>query len=206
GRPEVIPNGVDAELLGKGGPGRRAGQVLYVGRLVAYKRVEVLLAAFQDVAGSLPEARLVVVGEGPERRALETRAASLPRGRVRFTGTVTSNLEVARLYAESSLCVLPSVTEGEGLALKEAMAAGLPVVAARAPGSGVLGLVRDGWNGALVPPGDARALAAAMLRILSDGRMAKGMGENGRSLAAGWGWDDVAKKVVGIYLKALDAS
>lgn len=201
---EVIPNGVDVELLGRGGSDKRAGQVLYVGRLVAYKRVEVLLAAFQEVAATLPDARLVVVGEGPERGDLEGKAASLPRGRVRFTGTVASNVEVARLFAESSLFVLPSVTEGEGVALKEAMAAGLPVVAARAPGSGVLSLVRDGWNGALVPPDDPRALAEAMLRILSDGGMAKEMGENGRSLAAGWGWDDVAKKVVGVYRRALD--
>ncbi|MDG6982543.1 MAG: glycosyltransferase family 4 protein [Nitrososphaerota archaeon] len=204
GRLEVIPNGVDAELLGKGGSVKKPWQVLYVGRLVAYKRVDVLLAAFQEVAAKLPDARLVVVGEGPERGALERGAASLPRGRVRFTGAVPSNQEVARLYAESSLFVFPSVTEGEGVALKEAMAAGLPVVAARAPGSGVLGLVRDGWNGALVPPGDARALAGEMLRILSDGEMAKEMGENGRSLAAGWGWDDVAEKVVEVYRRALD--
>ncbi|MDG6952614.1 MAG: glycosyltransferase family 4 protein [Nitrososphaerota archaeon] len=200
---DVIPNGVDLALLDPARSRRRPAQVLYVGRLVRYKRVDVLLSAFGEVLSKMPEATLVIVGGGKERPLLEKLAASLPRESVTFMGSLASNEEVAKMYRESTLFVLPSVVEGEGIVLKEAMAAGLPVIATRSPGSGVLGLVKEGWNGALVRPDDPGPLATTILQFLSDKGRREETGMNGRKMAETWDWDETAKGVLRIYRRAL---
>ncbi|HKT22128.1 MAG TPA: glycosyltransferase family 4 protein, partial [Nitrososphaerales archaeon] len=95
---QVIPNGVDLDLLDSAKTPRNEKQVLYVGRLVKYKGVGDLIAAFGEVLSKIDSARLVIVGDGPERKALETMAASLPPGSVVFTGTLPSHQQVAELY------------------------------------------------------------------------------------------------------------
>lgn len=195
----VVPNGVDVELLDAAGTQKKKDQVLYVGRLVKYKRVDVLIRAFRIVAGKLPEASLIIVGDGPERNALEGLAAAAPGDAIKFTGTVPSHELVAQIFKESALFVLPSVAEGEGISLKEAMAASVPVIAADVPGSGVLGVVRDNVNGLLVSPDDPEQLAEAILRVLNDAELRKFMGANGRRTAEAWTWDDAAGRILGIY-------
>ncbi|MDE1857826.1 MAG: glycosyltransferase family 4 protein [Thaumarchaeota archaeon] len=199
GRAHVIPNGVDASLLDAAKTRKSPGQVLFVGRLVKYKMVDVLVRALGRVRRERPEANLVIVGDGPERGALEALAGAVAPGGVEFKGTLASNREVAQLYKESSVFVLPSVAEGEGIVLKEAMAASLPVIAARAEGSGVLGLVKDGVNGFLVPPDDHDQLAGAILRVLKDGGLRDSMGAAGRRMAEAWTWDETARRVFEVY-------
>lgn len=200
---QVIPNGVDIDLLDAAHTDKTEGQVLYVGRLVRYKRVDNLLRAFAEVVAKAPEARLIVIGNGPERAALERLAVDLPRGRVVFRGTVPSHEEVARTFRESSLFVLPSELEGEGIVVKEAMAASLPVIAVDIPTSGVLGLVKDGWNGLLVRPGDPLILAKAILNLLSDPEKRKTMGGNARETAEKWTWGDASERMLKLYRTAV---
>ena len=200
---KVIPNGVDLALLDASNAMKKMAQVLYVGRLVRYKKVGVLILAFREVITKAPEARLVIVGDGPERPALEALASTLPEGTVRFMGTVPSHETVALLFKQSSLFVMPSVVEGEGIALKEGMAAGLPVIAVDAPGSGVPSIVTEGWNGFLLKPDDSHGMAEAMLKIILDSGLRDRMGRNGREFAGRWSWDDVTSRLIGIYRGAL---
>jgi glycosyltransferase involved in cell wall biosynthesis len=147
-----------------------------VGRLAPEKGIDDLLRAFAAVRSGM-DASLLIAGDGPDRMKLEALAAELGIGdAVEFAG-YTAN--VAEALARMDVFVLPSRSEGIPLALLEAMAAGLPVVAARV--GGVPEVVADGETGVLVPPGDPPALAAAMADLLSDPLRRREAGERGRA-------------------------
>lgn len=145
---------------------RRGGRLLFVGRLAAVKGVPVLFQAFAAARAQRPDLHLTLIGDGPERRALESEAAALGlSGAVTFAG-YQSQEAVAEALARADALVLPSFAEGVPVVLMEAMAARLPVVATRV--AGVPELVADGVSGLLVPPGDPAPLAEAILRALAD--------------------------------------
>ena len=129
----------------------------------------------------MPDARLVIIGEGECANALrETAAEAGVANRVRFTGAVDDATLLAA-YAAADAFVLPSLNRGEafGLVLLEGMRARLPVVASAIEGSGIGEVVADGETGLLVPPGDADALASALARLRNADLRAR-MGARGR--------------------------
>lgn len=179
----VIPNGVaplpPAEA-GAEAPSVPAGSpvVLYAGRLRTRKAVAVLLEAFARLRREVPGAALVLVGDGEQRPALEDQARRLGIEKaVRFTGAVPRD-EMARRLAAADLFCLPSLYEGFPLAILEAMAAGLPVVATAV--AGVPEAVEHGVTGLLVPPEDADALARALGELARDPERRRLLGEAGR--------------------------
>jgi glycosyltransferase involved in cell wall biosynthesis len=147
--------------------------VLFVGRLVPYKGVDVLLEALTGV-----HATAFIVGDGPQRAALEAQARRLSiASRVRFLGSVADQ-ELAALYRACHVFVLPSVTRQEafGVVQLEAMAAGKPVVSTDV-GTGVGWVNRHGETGYVVPPRDPVALREALRRLLTDGGLQTLMGD-----------------------------
>jgi glycosyltransferase involved in cell wall biosynthesis len=169
--------------------------LLFVGRLAAVKGVPVLLEALQGLIADHPGLRLTLVGDGPERAALEARAQGLG-DHVDFVG-YRSQDEVASLLREATALVLPSFAEGLPVVLMEALAARVPVVTTRI--AGVAELVEDGESGLLVPPGDAVALRAALARVLDDPEMRARMGEAGRARVV----DEFASESEAAWLAAL---
>lgn len=140
-----------------------------VGRLAPQKAVHVLLDATPALLEVERRTRVLIVGEGPLRPALEARSRRLGIDHaVTFTG-YRADVEV--VYAAMDAFVLPSLYEGFGLVLIEAMACGVPVVASE--GVGTVDLVRDGHTGLLVPIDDRGALAASLLRLLADQDLAR---------------------------------
>jgi rhamnosyl/mannosyltransferase len=138
--------------------------VLFVGRFVPYKGVDILLEALRDSA-----AAAVLVGDGPLRRELEERARSLGMsGRIRFAGEVATE-ELAALYRACDALVLPSVTRQEafGVVQLEAMARAKPVISTDV-GTGVGWVNVHDETGLVVPPGDAPALRKAIDRLLAN--------------------------------------
>jgi glycosyltransferase involved in cell wall biosynthesis len=109
---------------------------------------------------------------------------------VTFHGAVQDDREVRAAYQEAHLFALPSLQEGFGIVFLEAMASGLPVVAARAGAAPEV--IADGETGLLVPPGDSTALADALLRLLRDPEMRRRMGEAGRARVLGYGSEHIA--------------
>lgn len=181
----VVPLGVDVEWLRAAPPAEvrnwtvRLGErfLLFVGRLVYYKGLDVLLEALVGT-----QLQLVVVGDGPMRARWERRTAELQLlERVRFLGAI-DDVALRAIYHASTALVLPSTAASEtfGLVQLEAMACGKPVVAARASG-GVASVHVEGETGLLVPPGDARALRAALVRVWTDPEWADALGSAGRS-------------------------
>ena len=152
--------------------------LLFVGRLAAAKGVPVLIEAMPRILASFPDAHLTLIGDGPDRAALEDRVRRLGlSGAVTFAGYQSQD-EVAEALARAAVFVLPSFAEGVPVVLMEAMAARRPVVATRI--AGIPELVEDGVSGRIVPPGDGAALARAVCDILADPGLAARMGEAGR--------------------------
>lgn len=187
----AIPNGVRVDryaarhdeareqLLAKLGLPAGSRLLGSVGRLHPAKDQGTLLRAFHQVHRALPGTALVLVGEGAERPRLEALAGELGlRHAVRLLG---DRGDVPQLLQAMDLFLLSSATEGYSVALLEACAAGLPIVATRVGGNGEI--VADGYNGRLVPARDAGALAAAALALLCKPERAAAMGARGREWA-----------------------
>lgn len=179
----VIPFGFDPARFGPAVPSRSDGvpTVLFVGRLVEYKGVDVLLRALAGLEG----VRAVLVGDGPRRDALQELAADLGiADRVIFAGEVTDE-QMSELYASCDLFVLPSVTRAEafGVVQLEAMAAGKAVVSTAVP-TGVPWVNQHERTGLIVPPGEVPPLRAAIARLLADPGLRERMGREGRARVA----------------------
>ncbi|WP_146588236.1 glycosyltransferase family 4 protein [Puniceibacterium confluentis] len=165
------------------GAGARDGtRLLFVGRLAGVKGVPVLLEALAGLTAACPDLRLTLIGDGPERAALEQHAQALGVAeRTAFLG-YRSQAEVTEALRSTDIFVLPSFAEGVPVVLMEAMAAEVTVVTTRI--AGVPELVRDGESGLLVAPGDAAALRDALLRVLGDADLRRRMGQMGRARVA----------------------
>ncbi|WP_286878728.1 glycosyltransferase family 4 protein [Methanoculleus sp. UBA413] len=144
----VVPNGIDLARIAAIAPAAESSDVIFTGRLIREKNVDVLLRALVPVREEVPDLRALVVGDGPERPALERLARDLGlAGAVRFTGFLPRYDDVIAAMKASRVFVLPSTREGFGIAALEAMACGLPVVTADHPGNAAGDLVVEGVNG-----------------------------------------------------------
>jgi glycosyltransferase involved in cell wall biosynthesis len=149
-----------------------------VARLEAEKGHRTLIDAWPVVLESHPDAWLLIVGEGSERNSLEAQVGALGiSDRVVFTGR---REDVPAVTAALDVSVLPSYREAQGLSVLEAMALSRPVVASNV--GGIPEMVEDGVSGLLVPPGDCEALAAAIVRLLSDHPYADMLARRGHDL------------------------
>jgi colanic acid/amylovoran biosynthesis glycosyltransferase len=181
----VLPFGVDTEALspaadapGLGDPGAGALRLVSVGRLVWQKAHHLLLRACAVLRDRGVDLHLTLVGEGEERRAIETLRDRLGLAdRVRLAGALSPAGVVEALRA-ADLFVLSSISEGFGMVLIEAMACGLPVIAPEI--NGIPEVVAHGEDGLLFQPGSAEALAGAIATLASDPALRRRMGEAGR--------------------------
>jgi L-malate glycosyltransferase len=184
----VIRNGIDLPRLDRlegTGPIRRefgiaddSPIITVLSRLNELKGVQYFLDAIPSVLTWFPNARFLIVGDGPARVDLQSYAQSKGYGQAAiFTGV---RMDAPKILQETSISVLPSLSEGLSNVLIESMAAGLPVVATDVGGNPEI--VDNGTTGFLVPPRDANALAKAMLQLLSAPQEAARMGSAGRDL------------------------
>jgi len=186
----------DASWLDDSQKGRT---LLFVGQLKYYKGIDVLLRAFKLATERHADARLVVVGDGPEMRDLVNLARALDiLDRTFFTGFIEPSA-LARTYKSADIFVFPSVSRREalGIALLDAMAFGKAVIATNIPGPNTL--VRDGKNGILVPPGRVEALADAILELLRDEAKRQMLGKEARNSVKDMNWDTVVSQFEKLY-------
>ena len=155
---------------------------LFVGVLERYKAVDVLADAWRLAAPRAPEASLHVVGRGTLRAVPERLVADLP-AQTRWTESL-STADVARALDEATVLVLPSRSEGLGRVVVEAFCRGRGVIGSRV--GGIPDIVEDGVTGILVSPGDAPALADAIVRVLSDRSLAERLGGAAHGAVQPW--------------------
>ncbi|ATW25379.1 glycosyltransferase family 4 protein [Candidatus Formimonas warabiya] len=177
-------------------PGKKL-HFLYVGRLAPEKDLDVLLKAWKIVQKTIPEAQLIVTGNGPIIGELKETAGP----EVIFTGYLHGE-ELAAVYASSDVFVFPSTTETFGNVVLEAMASGLPVIAAAA--GGVKNLLIDGSNGLSCRPRNYLDLASAMIKIAQDDGLRKKLGGQALQYARERKWDQVLNSLLESYQKVID--
>lgn len=183
---EVIYNGVKAELYEQDSGGERQKEELglddnhfiigNVARLVANKDHRTLISAFKIISGRMPEARLVIAGDGPLKDELRSQIEDLGlQDTVKLLGNRRDIPDLLKIF---NLFALSSLREGFPVVLLEAMASGKPVVSSDVDGN--TELVIDDETGLIVPPGNPSAMAEAIERLARDRQKTKIMGANGR--------------------------
>jgi phosphatidylinositol alpha-mannosyltransferase len=199
---KVIPNGVDIERFRRAVPVARwkdgRPNILFVGRLEPRKGVLDLLKAYRILRkGGHEDARLLLVGVGPQEREARRYVATRRLQGVEFLGRVSDD-ERNQLFRTADVYVSPATgRESFGIVLLEAMAAGAPIVASDI--HGYKGVVRRGQEALLVPPKDPEELAEAIGRILTDRALAAAMSEAGPKRAEEFSWPRVTAKVDDYY-------
>ena len=203
---EVIPMGVDLKGLFTPDPGvqRKTDELLFVGRLVEVKGLQILLDAMPKVLAKHPGIRLVVAGAGPLESELRASAAKLNMTDcVDFLGMVPQ-LKLPSLYQQATLAVFPfivtksGVQEGFGLVVVEAMGCCCPVIAGDLPA--IQDTVVHEENGLIFPSGSSQALADSILKLLDDPEFrARLAGEGRKSVVQNFDWEIIAGKYSHIY-------
>lgn len=204
-RIEVIPNGIDLSSLElkeshsfERALYARAEEkiVLFIGRLVKEKGVQVLLESAREVLLAFPECKFIIAGRGPMYSELEGMATDLD-SHVLFTGFV-KNQEKNFLLEIADVCVFPSLYEPFGIVAIEAMGSGTPIVVSDV--GGLAEIVEDGRTGLISAPGNAYKLAENILRILRDSSFASRIAEAGRmETELNYDWSSIASRTKEVY-------
>jgi glycosyltransferase involved in cell wall biosynthesis len=197
----LLPIGIDFHRIQTVAPDVVRSEIIYVGRLAPHKNLELLIDAVSLLKAEGMSLRVLIVGEGPEREALERRAQSKDLDDFRFLGRLESDDQVVSLMKSAQVFAFPSLREGFGLAPLEAGASGLPVVAVRHPDNATCELIEDGFNG-LVTSSDPRDFANALKKLLFDVRTRDAMGQRAREAAEAFDWTHVVSAVENMYMEA----
>jgi phosphatidylinositol alpha-mannosyltransferase len=201
GRYDIVPNGIDVDRFGR--PAERppemrdAGRyVLFVGRLEPRKGVDCLVRAMAIVQQRQPSARLIIVGDGPDRRTIEAAAqsAAVP---IAFAGRVSDDMLPSYYHAADVVCSPALGGESFGIVLLEAMAAGRPIVATRI--EGYTELLSGADASRLVNPGEPVPLADAITALLGDPDLCRSLGARGSAFARNYDWSAIARRLESIY-------
>ncbi|MBI5139989.1 MAG: glycosyltransferase [Candidatus Vogelbacteria bacterium] len=205
---EIIVNAIDTELFKPAGDdiakerlksslGFRKKTLVYMGRVSYEKKIDQVVRAFAMALKSEPFIGLVIVGDGPEKGAIELLVKDLGIGKnVSFVGFKRGG-ELVEVLQASDVFVTASDSENMPLSVLEAMSAGLPVIGARA--LGIPEIVKEGVNGLLFTPGDLRDMAEKIILLTRDGEMARSFSNNSRSLALNYSRGSVTRSLERFY-------
>ena len=202
----VLPTGLPADRFRAGdarafrarvGLAPDARLVTYIGRVAHEKNIGFLLQMFAEVRRRVPQAVLVIAGEGPARAALRQQVASLGLApQVHFAGYLDRDTALLDCYAAADVFVFASRTETQGLVLLEAMAQGTPVVSTAELGTRSI-LVPG--SGALVVQEEQNAFAAAVVRVLEEPALHQELSQRGRAYARSWSSTAMAGRLAELY-------
>jgi len=204
----VVPNVIDAERFAPAAAAatatasvRSGPHVLIARNLEPVYDVATGLRAFRQVREKLPAARLTVAGTGPERARLESLSRELGLGEsARFVGRI-ENEEMPEFYREADIMLNPSLADNMPISILESLASGVPVVTTNA--GGIPRLVRHEETALLVSPGDASAMAAAILRLWSDREGSARQARAGVALAKEYTWAQVGQRWAAVYREVI---
>ncbi len=202
----VLPTGLPMDRFNPGSGSRFREQaripsarplITYVGRVAHEKNIEFLIKVFGEVRRTLPDAMLVIAGEGPARDSLRQMVARLGFERdVHFAGYLDRNTALLDCYAAANVFVFASRTETQGLVLLEAMAQGAPVVSTAELGT--RSVLKPG-SGARIVEEKLDAFSAAVIKVLQDRELRVDLAERGRAYARTWSSAVMARRLADLY-------
>lgn len=201
----VIPNGVDPEEFRVGDKQIQKPEhpiIFFVGRLVREKGAQVLISAMPEILKEVPGARLVIAGKGPMKEELISLAGKLGiADKVEFSGYIDDSTR-NRIYHQASVAVFPSLYEPFGIVALEGMATNTPVVVSDTGGLGEI--VTHGVNGLKALPGNPHSLAANIVMLLKNKKLAASITENAaRLITKKYNWRTIAGDTVNVYGEVL---
>lgn len=186
----VVHPGIDTKLF-YASDKSEVPTVVYLGRIQPYKNLDVLVKAFANVLKSMPDAKLVIAGEGGAKSTIEKLAAKLNIAEsVFFQGKVSEEAKI-KILGRSWVSVQPSQVEGWGITVIEANACGTPVIASNV--NGLRDSIVDGKTGLLVKMGDSEQFANAILNVLKDEKLRKTLSKEALAWSQNFVWDESAK-------------
>ncbi len=197
-RVEVLPNGVDLSSIAVQRTDERVvHRIVCIARLSWEKGLSDLLAALPRIRARMPDARLVLVGDGPERVALEVQAKELGVAEaVEFRGALP-NTEALAVLRTADVFVCPSLAEGLGIVFLEAQASGVPAVGTRV--GGIPDVIVHGETGLLIPPHDPNAIAAALINLCTDDALRARIAAAGRASVGRFDWPRIVARYAELY-------
>ena len=202
---QVIPNGIDVDMYRPGHPPIRHLRdeninILFVGRLEKRKGLGDLLRAYRVLHERVPNTRLIIVGDGPQRGRVESYVQRHRLGNVILAGYVPESVK-PRYYGSADIFCAPATgAESFGIVLLEALASGLPVVATEIPG--YMSVLEPGKDSVTVEPKNWRELAASLVILARDPDLRRRLADYGLNKARRYSWDRVAAEVVDVYQQA----
>lgn len=201
----VIPNGVDLQKF----QNLRQNQIraklglkdefiiTTVARLEKIKGVEYLIKALSNYRLRIINYKLLIIGEGSRRQALEELSKKLGLSEnIKFLGQI-QNKEIPKYLAISDCFILPSLQEGFGIAVLEAQASKVPVIASNV--GGISDIIEDGKTGVLIEPKDSEQIAQAVIKMFSDQNFGKVLTKNAFQKLEKYDWQNIANKVFSVY-------
>jgi glycosyltransferase involved in cell wall biosynthesis len=193
-----LPNAVDIEKF-KVNPIDIKSQrlsVIFIARLEMWKGIDTLLEVAKIVGNEMEEVEFIIIGDGSLKRYIETVKARFNKN-IKVVGQVSPEF-IPEILANASVLILPSYMEGLPTVGLEALACEVPAVASNV--GGVPEIIKDGETGYLFPAGDAQMCADRILKLLSNDKLRKMMGRNGRRLVKSiFSWEKVVEKTERIY-------
>jgi glycosyltransferase involved in cell wall biosynthesis len=200
GQITVIPNGVDLQRIRSIVPSHEISDIIFVGRLIKEKHVDLLVRAFGILSSEQPDIRLMIIGDGPEQGTIAKIIHEISlEDRIYCRGFLDDHDEIIAQMKAAKVCVLPSTREGFGITALEALACGLPVVTADHPANAIRDLIteKNGFICSLSP----KDLADTILRAL---RHHTGMKNACIASAALYDWERIASDVETYYQSVID--
>lgn len=192
---EILHSGIDTEYINSVKEHGKDGSVVYIGRLVPQKHVDMLIRAYTNLPKNLRKVHVLkIIGEGSERTRLKSLAKSLGV-EVVFTGKIEKHEDVLKELKKASLFVLPSRRESFGITILEAMCSGVPVISTATEGPS--DHIRNGETGFLV--GSDKDMSDKMELVLSDKALQKNLSKNGKDYASRHDWENITKNVADVY-------
>lgn len=184
----IVPNGLDLEKIRAIPPSSERSDIIFAGRLIRDKHVDVLVEAIQILITTYPDLKCIIIGRGPEEQRLKAQAfANHLEKNVEFIEFLKNGDDLISLMKSSRICVLPSTREGFGMVALEARACGIPVVTADHPGNAICDLAVIG--GVRIVPLTSEDIAKVIQDTLSSPNAPEPV-----ALESSWDWDAVAHK------------
>jgi len=197
---EIVPNGIDYKYIQHVRVENRHSEydIVFAGRLVPYKRIDLLIKAIRFVKKEIPDVRVVIIGDGPLRKDLERLAKKLNvHSNTIFAGNIKYRNLIMKLK-QSKIFVLPSTYEGFSIAVIEAMACGLPVITVSSPTNAAKEHIELSGAGYILNQ-DPKKLAKVIYSLLMDEKLRKNLSAKAIKYAKRFDWDILAERIEKIY-------
>lgn len=196
----IVPNGVDFNKIQKIKPAKEESDVIFAGRLLSHKNIDVLIKSIKLIKEKLPEIKCFIIGDGPEKKELELLVKGLNLEKnIKFLGFLENQNDVYSLMKSAKVFVLPSTREGFGIVVIEANACGIPVITINHKGNAAKDLVAEGKNG-FVCQLNEKEIANQIIKVLENNSGRK-MKNSCIDSAKKFDWDRIVDEIEEVYQK-----